>query len=483
VKFEEYIRYDAIGLSQLVRDRSVTGEDLVATARSAVDRLDPQLNATIELWPEVTGPDPTYTDGALYGVPFLIKDILNQRQGRKLELGSRLAQGLRSAHNSYNMTAFDRLGLITMGRTALPEFGFSCTTESVLLGPTRNPWNLQRMAGGSSGGSAAAIAAGYVPLAHGNDGAGSIRGPAACCGLVGLKVSRGRVSLGPDLAEGFFGLGVELALSRSIRDTALVLDALSKPMPGDPFLISRPEASYLELIERAPRRMKIGYTTRPWYEAPIDKDVVDAIDRCAQTCCELGHVVEEARPEFDYSLMREALIIIMATGMASWVQQLSLQTGRSVSSDTLEAATLAMIEHGHTLEPGDLFRALDNINRVTRAVGPFFEDYDLLLTPATAKPAQPLGTYNQNAPVVSHEQWFDHKATFTPFLALFNVTGHPAVSLPAAMSRDGLPIGVQFVARFGREEDLLMIGRQLEDVVSWEKRLVANINRLNASTR
>jgi amidase len=207
--------------------------------------------------------------------------------------------------------------------------------------------------------------------------------------------------------------------------------------------------------------------------------VVRAIESCAQDCMELGHSVEEARPEFDYSLMRSALIPIMATGMGSWAVALSAQTGRPLNSDTLEAATLAMVEYGQTLKPSDVFGAIDNINRVTRAVGPFFDQYDLLLTPATAKPAQPLGTYNQNAPASSHEQWFDHKATFTPFLALFNVTGNPAISLPFAMSSDGMPIGMQFVGRFGGEDDLLAIGRQLEEVVNWEERLIANINRFS----
>jgi amidase len=478
MKFAEYVRHDATGLAAAVRAGAVATAALEETALEAIAVLNPLLNAVIEAWPGEATAIPPDAAAPFAGVPFLIKDLVIGRAGRRQEMGSRLAVGNVAAANTYLMDRFDRLGLVTLGRTATPEFGHGPTTEPVHGGPTRNPWDLTRMAGGSSGGAGAAVAAGIVPLAHGNDGAGSIRIPAACCGLIGLKPSRGRVSSGPNNAETLFGMGVELALTRSIRDTAAVLDGVATPMPGDPFVILQPDAHYTELATRAPGRLRIAYTTTPWYDAPIDPEIVRAVEETARLCRDLGHSVIEASPVFDYTRMRSACLTLWAAGMAHWGRLLAAKVGRPLTEEHLEAATLAMIRFGSSLSAADLLVALEHTNAVTRTTGVFFEEYDLLLTPATAKVAQPLGTYDQNRPVTTHEDWFDRKARFPPFLALFNVTGQPAISLPVSAGDSGLPIGVQFAARFGREDVLLQLGHQLEHIQSWQDVLIGNQLRL-----
>jgi amidase len=478
MNFSEYIQLDACGLADAVRRGDVSAPELVRVAEDATRKLNPHINAILEMWPGEIDSASLYKNGALYGVPFLIKDMVIQRAGRLQEMGSRLAVGNRSQSNSFLMDRFDRLGLITLGRTATPEFGHGPTTEPVHGGATRNPWDLSRMAGGSSGGSAASVAAGIVPIAHANDGAGSIRIPAACCGLIGLKPSRGRVSSGPGSSEGLFGMGVELAVTRSVRDTAVILDGAAIPAAGDPFVIFRPQESYRAIAERAPPPLKIGYTTTSWYDAPIDAEMVEAVEKTAALLRKLGHSVTEASPAFQYSIMRSACLTLWAAGMYHWSKYLAQRTGRTVSERTVEAGTWAMIRYGASITSDDLLTALDQSNQVCRSAGAFFEEFDLLITPTTSAPAQPLGTYNQNAPVTTHEDWFDRKAKFPPFLALFNVTGQPAISLPAAMTGSGLPLGVQLVARFGREDVLLQVARQMEREMAWTQALVANQLRL-----
>ncbi len=465
MKFEDYIHFDGLGLADLVRTGQVTPEDLKSTALEAIARLNPKINAVLETWPDENVCSEVGPDDLFYGVPFLIKDLVIQRQGKLLEMGSRLAKGLIAPSNSFLMNRIDRLGFQTIGRTTTPELGHGCTTESVSTGPTRNPWDLSRMAGGSSGGSAAAVAAGILPIAHGNDGAGSIRIPAACCGVVGLKPSRGRVSSGPNAAEGLFGMGAELALSKSVRDMAAMLAGVSGPMPGDPFII----APYH--TQPMPKSFKIAFTTTPWYDAPIDHDVISVVDTIARLCETLGHTVEEASPQFDYMVMRDACIKSWAAGMALWIDSLVNATGREANDQTLESASLAMYHYGKSLKADQIIQAMDGLNKVSRSIGPFFDDYDILITPSLATPPALLGTYNQNQPVTGPEDWFDRKAKLPPFIAAFNVTGQPAITLPLGMSADGLPIGVQFVAPFGREDILLSIAATLEQAVPWADRL------------
>lgn len=479
VHFNDYVAFDALGLADLVRRRAVSPAEVLATSVRAADVLDPLVNALVKPRPLEPSPAAGSGDGRFAGVPFLVKDLLLLRRGRPMEMGSRLTAGYVATETSYLAHLFDGLGFVTWGRTATPEFGHGPTTESLVNGPTRNPWNLDRMAGGSSGGAAAAVASGIVPIAHGGDAAGSIRTPAACCGLVGLKPSRGRVSTGPGTADSLFGMGADFALTRSVRDTAALLDGIGTPMPGDPYVIRQEREEYATLIGRPPGTLRIGFTTTPWYDAPIDRQVVEAVERAARECVGLGHIVEEASPRFDYPTLRSACITLWAAGLSRLAHGFATGLGRVVGADTLEAATLAMVRHGALVTGDQILAALDRVNSVNRAVGPFFAEYDVLITPATARPAEPIGSYDQNAPVTGPEQWFDRKALFPPFAALFNVTGQPAISLPLATSSDGLPIGVQFVAGSGREDLLLQLAAQFEQALPWEARLIARQNALH----
>ncbi|HVW70863.1 MAG TPA: amidase [Steroidobacteraceae bacterium] len=468
MKQEDYRKQDATELARLVRNGDVKPRELVDAALEAVEAINPSINAVLETFDdEMTRASPS---GPLHGVPFLLKDLVLHRRGGLLEMGSRMARGLVASGDTELMTRFRRAGLIAIGRTTTPELGHGCTTESALSGPTRNPWDRSRMAGGSSGGSAAAVAAGITPLAHANDGAGSIRIPAACCGLFGLKPSRGRVSLGPDSGEALFGMGIENVVSRTVRDSAIILDCIQGPAPGDPYIIERPTAAYAEEVTRDPGKLRVAYTTVAWSGAPIDPECVRATENAAKLCADLGHSVHNASPAFDYALFRQTCIRAWAAGIATWVDALAVATRREPTLDFLETATLSAYELGRRLSAAQLLEVPAALNQICRSVAPFFEDHDVLLTPTTSRPAQPLGTYNQNAPGLTTEDWFDRKGSFAPFLALFNVTGQPAMSVPLAVSSTRLPIGLHFVGRFGAESVLFRLAAQLERARPWAAR-------------
>lgn len=468
MNFKEYRRYDACGLSDLVRKGATTANQLAGLALAAIDEFNPRINAVIETFDgELRHSD---SSGPLYGVPFLAKDLVLHRAGGLLEMGSRLARGMVTPTNTELLLRYRRAGLNLVGRTTTPELGHGCTTEPVLTGPTRNPWDLTRMAGGSSGGSAAAVAAGIVPAAHANDGAGSIRIPAACCGLFGMKPTRGRVSLGPDAGEALFGMGIEHAVTRTVRDSAALLDAAQGPAVGDPYVIPGPPQRYSQAVTMPPPALKIAVATRTWSGAPVEREVIEAVESTARLCESLGHRVEEASPQFNYAEFREACIRGWAAGMTMWIDMLSTATGRVPGPDYLETATLSAYEFGRSLSAKQVLEVPSMLNRICRAVGPFFETYDMLLTPTTSRPAQPLGTYDQNAAGLTTHAWFDHKGSFAPFLALFNVTGQPAMTLPLASSASGLPIGVHFAGRFGEETQLFQLASQLEAARPWAER-------------
>jgi amidase len=468
MNFDEYRELDAVALASLVCTGEVHPREIVNTALAAVLRLNPHLNAVLQTFDDEFAI--ANASGPLYGVPFLIKDLVSHRAGGLLEMGSRLARGFVTPHDTELMHRFRRAGLITIGRTATPEFGHGCTTEPVLTGPTRNPWDLSRMAGGSSGGSASAVAAGIVPAAHASDGAGSIRIPSACCGVFGLKPSRARVSLGPDTGESLFGMGIENVLSRTVRDSAAILDCIEGPAAGDPYQITRPQIPYREAANRPPAALKIAFTTTAWSGAPVDEECVRATRDVAKLCAQLGHVVEEASPSFEYDVFRKACIRGWAVAMVAGIDRLVAVTKRQPCADYLETATLSAYELGRCLSVPEVLEIPALLNQICRSVAPFFESYDMLLTPTTSRPAAPLGTYNQNRPGQTTEQWFDHKGSFAPFLALFNVTGQPAMSVPLSTSAAGLPIGAHFAARFGQEGALLSLATQLESERPWISR-------------
>jgi len=468
MKLSEYCAYDAMGLAELVAKGDVRPQELTALALEAIEKLNPALNGVIETFDEQ--PE-SFAEGAPFaGVPFLVKDLILHFKGRTTEMGSRLCQGMMLPHDTHLAERFSKAGLMALGRTTTPEMGFNVTTESVLSGPTRNPWNVELMAGGSSGGSAVMVAAGAVPVAHANDGGGSIRVPAACCGLVGLKPTRGRTPIGPDVAEGFNGLGIEHVLSRSLRDCAAILDAIEGAAPGDPYGIIRPERPYLSELDRKCEPLRIGYTTTSWSGSHVDAEIAEKTRQIALLCADLGHQVEAATPSFDFDSFRAATLTIWSVNIAAWAGHMASMTGRAPSDQTLEATTLACLHYGMGLKATDMALAFSLMNMISREVAGFFQKYDVLITPSTALLPQSLGTYNANDPSQDVQAWTDHLFSFSPFTALFNMTGQPAISLPLSMSASGLPIGTQIVGRNGREDILFRLSAALEQALPWAKR-------------
>jgi amidase len=466
MRFSEYVTYDAVDLARLVSLGEVTASELDATARAAIEAFNGQLNAVIEIYPEA----PPAGAGVFRGVPFLIKDSFISHEGGLLESGSRLNKGHRVAFDTELMKRFRALGLNTIGRTNMPEMGFGNTTEPVLNGPTRNPWNTGHMAGGSSGGSAAAVAAGIVPAAHGNDGAGSLRGPAACCGVFSIKPTRGRISLGPHAGEPLQGMLNEGVITRTVRDNAALLDGVLGGSPGEPYWIAEPTTPYSAAIQRDPPRLRIAVATEGWADEPITEEVSEAVKAAARLCESLGHHVDFARPPLDHAAYREANLIVMSSTIGMGIEAMAGVMNRTPSLDTLESATLSAYEFGKTLSAFDLLKAQGIFNTVCRDFGAFFQNWDILLTPATSAPAPALGTYNQNAPGLTVQKWWDWKGSFVPFLAHFNVTGQPAMSVPLYQSAGGLPIGIQAAANQGREDLLLQLAAQLERALPWKDR-------------
>jgi amidase len=472
MKPSEYAAQDGLGLAELLRSRQVSTAEVAEAALDAIDRLNPTLNCVLESYRDRVPPaGQAAGDGPFAGVPFLLKDIGAHEAGARQEMGSRLTRGFAFRHDSELAARFKRAGLVILGRTTTPEFGYNSSTETVAAGATRNPWDTERSPGGSSGGSAAAVAAGLVPLAHGNDGGGSIRIPAAWSGLVGLKPTRMRNPVGPDSLELLKGLAVEHCLSRTVRDSAALLDATQGPGVGDYYVIPAPERPFLEEVGRSPGRLRIGFTAVPWEESgPVDPACVAATERTAQRLADLGHEVEEASFSIDAEAFTLAIARIWSTAVASMGSALGAALGRTPDEETLEHGILACYRLGRELRATELEEALGVFNPICRSFGAFFESHEVLLTPTTAVPPVELGILTPNDPRFDALSWTRHIFAPCPFTATFNVTGQPAISLPLSESPNGLPIGMQFVGRFGDEATLLRLAGQLETEQPWHHR-------------
>ncbi len=475
MKLHEYTSYDALGLAELISKREVTVNEVTDAALRAVHQTNPVINAIVETWPdEVPLPLPHLHGNAQFvGVPFLIKDLAITRGGRANELGSRIAAGVKAAADSTLMEQFRRAGLVTIGRTTTPEFAISTTTECAVAGPTRNPWNPERSAGGSSGGSGAAVAAGVVPLAHATDGGGSIRVPASANGLFGLKPTRGRVSNGPAVDEVWSGLAVQLGVSRTVRDSAALLDAVQGGSVGEPYYTASPEKSFLSEARRDPKQLKIGVMINPLNGAPTSAPVSDALAATAHLCESLGHVVCEV--QLDMGVTWEAFVFANAqfwtVNTAAWIDGIAAATGRTPGEKFLEPSTWAVYKYGRKVSGFDLLGALDIRNRVTRAAGAFFESFDILLTPTLPDLPSFIGDYNKGQGSLDGLGWINRVFNGSPFTALANVSGLPAMSVPLSNDvQTGLPIGSQFFAGFGKESILFNLAGQLERSKPWAGR-------------
>ena len=464
--FDDYEDYDALGLAELVRRGEVGPRDLLFAAIERIDARDPAINAIVQplfdkAREQVIAGLP---EGPFHGVPFLLKDLYVFYPGAPCENGSRLHRGWTVDWESEIVTRYRRAGLVIVGKASTSELGISVSTETAVHGATRNPWSRDRTAGGSSGGSAAAVAAGYVPMAHASDGGGSIRIPASCCGLFGLKPSRGRMTHAPAAGEGWAGLATAHVVSRSVRDSAALLDATCGPAPGDPYTAPPPTRAYLEEVGAEPGSLRIAMTREAPFGVSVHEDCREAVERAARTLEDLGHHVEEAAPDFDEDAMRGALLTVVASNMTDTLDRGNPAEQRPAREDDVERVNWAFAERGRSHSAVDYLRAVYEIHRTGRDVAGFFETYDLFLTPTLAEPPVPLGTIRTDGDLDSYNA---RVRDFTPFTPLFNITGQPAASIPLHWNAAGLPIGIQLAARYGDEATLFRVASQLEAAAPW----------------
>jgi len=468
MKLTEYTSFDGVGLAELISKGDVTAEEVKVAAVNAINSVNSEINAVIEVWDDACSPD----SGSLRGIPMLVKDLGISVKNRRNELGSRLAAGYVSPQDSNLTRRMKDAGLVLLGRTTTPELAASTTTEPRFNGGTRNPWNTDYSAGGSSGGSAAAVASGMVPAAHATDGGGSIRVPASANGLFGLKPSRGRISMGPDVDEVWSGLAVHGFVSRTVRDTAALLNAVQGNQAGDPFVIAASCPDLNDCLSQDPGSLKIGVMTHPLNGQRSQPEVVAAVNETVSQLIALGHQVEEAKPQIgSWESFVEMNARFWAANTAAWIDALASATNRPVNEEMLEPSNLALWKLGHSLTATELIGAMHMRNTVTQAMGQFYQQYDLLLTPTL--PALPpiLGEYNRHQQEKNGREWMHHVFDQSPFTALANVCGTPAMSVPLGFNPvHHLPVGLQFFAGFNQEHLLLKLAGQLERVFPWNSR-------------
>jgi amidase len=470
MKLTEYVGYDGLGLAELVRTREVTSSELAEVASRAIAAVNPEICAVVEVYDDRIESirEPSLGNGRFGGVPFLIKDDGSFEAGRKCEQGSRLLRDNVSSDDAFFIELVRASGLNNIGRTNVPEFCIANTTENVLYGNTSNPWRLGYSAGGSSGGAAAAVVAGLVPIAHGSDSGGSIRTPASLCGCVGLKPSRGRVSLGPQAAEETWGMSTHLVETRTVRDTAAMLDQLGAPQPGDPFVIRQPDRPYLEYVGAPTGTLRIAFSVDSlMLDHPVNPETAVAVRHAAILLEEMGHSVVEAAPPYQIEQAIGHCRNVYRFGFARSVEALAEVKSTTVGPDNLEPCTLAIYESSKKMGSHVIIDALSYYNEVRRGFGRFFEQFDIWLTPTTAQPAEPWGRYGQNLEGVSAEEYSVLADSVVQFCIPYNVTGFPSISLPLFETSDALPIGIQLGTRHGEEETLIRLASTLEEARPW----------------
>ncbi len=473
MKLHEYAGQDATGLAALIRRREVTPAEVANLANEAIALANPKINAVIETYDDrIDGLDEaSLGDGPFRGVPILIKDVRGNEKGRKVEFGSRLAEGYVCDSDTHLAEMFRAAGLNILGRSNAPEYSIATSTENLLYGNTSTPWRQGYSAGGSSGGAAAAVAAGIVPVAHGSDIGGSLRIPASWCGCIGLKPSRGRVSAGPQVDEGGFGLSMNFVQTRSMRDTAALLDCLTVPQAGDPFHIPVPDGGFMPWLKRRPEKLRIAWTTAPTMDAPVDPEVAAAVEVAAQQLVDMGHRVEQADLVFDQEAASEMMCAIWFFGFHKTLGKIGNQTGRVPGPDNLEPVTWEIYKRSRDMDPYEFLEGLAWINQARREIGRFFSRYDVLLSPATAQVSQPHGRYGLNLPGLSPEEYMVLADEPVQFAFPYNVAGTPAISLPLAMHSNGLPIGVQLGSGPAQEHLLIVLGAAFEEAMPWADRV------------
>jgi amidase len=486
---QEYQNYDAVGLAQLVKDGEVSPLELLECARLLADKINPSINAIVQSLYEdgkkIASNLPA--EGPLRGVPFLVKDLSVEWMGTPLRFGSKGYLHYMSGQDSHYFERCKKAGLVPFAKTNTPEFGLTPFTEPKLFGPARNPWNTAYSSGGSSGGSAAAVAAGIVPAASASDGGGSIRIPASCCGLFGLKPSRGRVSLGPLIGEGWGGAVVEGSVTRSVRDSAVLLDALQGYEPGDPYQIQPPERPYAEEITLEPGKLRIGFCSRhPYPSQVVDAECVRAVEKTARLLQNLGHDVTEVPLPYTSEVFNDLFFPMVASETAATVRLMSRWLGRPASSSDVELNTWLLAKLGEVYTGADYAFAHFRWNELSRAMAAFHKQFDVFLTPVLSRPPIKIGelqnsqqenlslkllqktggySFLKGSKII--DQLVEKTFSYIPYTPIANMTGQPSMSVPLHWTDTNLPVGVMFTGRMGEEGLLFRLATQLEEAQPW----------------
>ncbi len=486
--FKEYGNYDGLGLAELIKKKEVTPDELCEAAIQKIEEVNPDINAVVTPMYDQGRQSikDTLPEGPFTGVPFLLKDLLAAYAGVPLTNGSKAYKNYIPTEDSELVKRFKKAGLVILGKTNCPEFGLLGYTEPELHGPTRNPWNTNHTPGGSSGGSAAAVASGMVPIASGGDGGGSIRIPASCCGLFGIKPTRGRIPTGPDYGEIWQGAVSEHIISRSVRDSAAMLDANQGTDVGAPYIIPEPELPYLQEMEKDPGKLTIAFNTVSPVGTDVDPDCIKAVQETAKMLEKLGHTVEEAKPDLDGKALANSYMNLYFGEIAADIVALESILGRKAKPSDLETLTWTMGMLGRTFTAGDFVREMREWGIASRVMGKFHKKYDLYMTPTLAYPPAKIGELKPKpaeivlmkivnslklGKVLKASGMVDQMAvdslTKTPFTQLANFTGQPAMSVPLHSTSDGMPCGIHFAGRFADEATLFRLAGQLEKESPW----------------
>jgi len=455
---------DATGLANLVREKRVSARELVEFSISRIEERNPVINAVVaRRFEEALAECEVPSTGPLAGVPFLVKDLGITVAGLPSTGGSRLYRDVVATEDSELTRRYKHAGLIILGNTNTPELGRNASTEPVLFGACRNPWNLGHSTGGSSGGSAAAVTAGLVPVAHANDGGGSVRIPAAACGLVGLKPSRGRVPSMPARTLFRAPLSIANSVTHTVRDTALMLDVAQGAYVGDPYVVTPPVRPYMQEVGVAPGSLRIAVDLATPSGVDVHEDCARVVEQTVKVLEGVGHTVTTDRPAFPLDALATCMQIYMAVPMAADIDSFLLAKGRELRHDDLESLTRYIYEMGKEARAIDLAHAAGELERAAQEIGAFFAEYDVLMTPTLSRQVPPLGLLD----TMNMSSIAAHAGAFSALTSPYNITGQPAMSLPLGFDSNGLPVGVQFVAAFGREDLLIRLASQVEQAAPW----------------
>jgi len=486
--FPEYSKFDGLGLAELVKKKQVSAAELVEAAIERIESYNPQLNAVICKMYETAreSAKKPESEGVFAGVPFLIKDLISTVAGVPTANGNRLWKDVPASVDSEMVLRWKKAGLIILGKSNTPEFGLTPYTEPLTFGATHNPWDLTRTTGGSSGGSGAAVAAQLVPMASGGDGGGSIRIPASACGVFGMKPTRGRTPTGPQIGEAWHGFAIEHVLTRSVRDSAAVLDVTQGADIGAPYYAPPMERPFLQEVGANPGKLRIAYTGKPLLGKNVHSDVLKGLEDTLGLLKDLGHELIEATPQLDGEAFSQAFLTILAAELRADIEEAARMAGKRVSVRDFDPSTFGLGMLGKAMSAQEYASAARYLQSSARGVAHFFKDYDLLLTPTLSQPPVKIGSLQPSDSekalinlIGSLDAGILLKAMglikplaaqtyeFIPWTPVFNVTGQPAMSVPLHWSAEGLPIGMHFVGKFGDEATLFRLAGQLEQARPW----------------